>query len=285
LASIYSQAHWCCALQLGKALLKAKLAIGPEVRGITLEKMLNDIRPHFGPLQSYDSNKIDAFRKTRNHIVHFGFSPKDDQKCAMLLLDAGLPFLNLCYQVLFDFFLDWQEIRPGAPEFSSLSLEEMNKAGLLPEVAKQLRFARDIYRLANKVADINYVSCFGSLIHFIRLGLKETARTESEWEIIDRADTHGTKFELEQKSKEDLERLLDPSWLFDCPICNGVDSLVAEINEAKLVSGEVVSERCACVQCGFVVGKGAPYISQALLAEAIVQKQATILKEFGIRQE
>jgi hypothetical protein len=183
--------------------------------------MLSDIRPRFGLLQGYDGNKIDAFRKTRNNIVHFGFSPKDDQKCAMLLLEAGLPSLELCYRVLFDFYLDWQEIRSGVRGFRSLSPEEMEKAGLLPEVAEQLRFVRDIYRLASKDGDINHVLCFKPFRQFIRLGLKESARTESEWGIIEHADSHGTKFELEQKSKEDLEKLLDPSWVFNCPICKG----------------------------------------------------------------
>jgi hypothetical protein len=179
---------------------------------------------------------------------------------------------------------DWQEIRAGNAEFRGLSPEEMEKAGLLLEVAEQLRFVRDIYRLASKVCDVNYVHCFSAFRHFIRLGLKETAKTESEWEIIERADTHGAKSALEQKSKEDLEKLLDPSWVFDCPICKGFDSVVAELDETKFDVHEIVTDRCACVQCGFVVGKGA-YISQVLLAEEIAQKRATILKGFGMEQE
>jgi hypothetical protein len=88
----------------------------------------------------------------------------------------------------------------------------------------------------------------------------------------------GIKSQFEHKAKSDLESLLNPSWFFDCPICGGVESLVAELD---FHSDDVVTDRCACVECGFVVGKGAPYISQVVLADQLAEKRATILKEYG----
>src|SRR5215469_15667685 len=85
-----------------------------------------------------------------------------------------------------DFYLDWKEIRPANTEFLSLSPEEMAKAGLLVEVAEQFRFVWDIYRLAKSCGDLNSERCFSGLKHLIRLGLKESARTESE--IIEQED-------------------------------------------------------------------------------------------------
>jgi hypothetical protein len=191
--------------------------------------------------------------------------------------------LDLCYRALFDFYLDWQDIKAGSTEFSSLSTEEMEKAGLVPEVAEQLRFVKEIYRLAKKRGELNHANCFRSFIHFIRLNLKTSARTEAEWKLIEEAETHGLKFAHEQRVKEELEKLFYASWVFDCPICYGVETMVAELDDVD-VHG-IVADRCACVQCGFAVGKGVSYISQVLLAAEISKNRAKILKEFGIRQE
>src|SRR5262245_58812991 len=105
--------------------------------------------------------------------------------------------------------------------------------------------------------------------HFIRWHLKLTARTAAEWEMLDK-DTVGIKSELESNAKTKLESLLHPSWFFNCPICGGLESLVAELD---FHSHDVVMDRCACVECGFVVGKGAPYISQVILADQLTEKR------------
>lgn len=277
----YPSAVVSCATAWESA-LKAKLAIGPEARGIALEKLITDIRSRFEPLRMFDDKKLDTFRRKRNHLVHFGFSPKDDQECALLLLETGLPFLSLCYRVLFDFYLDWQDIRTGITEFINLTPEEKAKVGLALEVAEQLRFVKEIYYFAKKSDKFHSTDCFSAFEHFIRLGLKDSAKTESEWDIIKNADTHGLKWESEQKVKKDLEKMLGPFWVFSCPVCRGVDSLVAELNETKLQKHQIVTDRCACVQCGFVVGKGAPYISPILLADEIANNRQKILKEFGL---
>src|SRR5262245_53995790 len=119
--------------------LKAKLAIGLDDR-VDLYELLNRIRAQFTRLGSYDSKKLKDFRTTRNRLVHYGFSPRDDELSAMLLVETGFPFLNFCYQELFDFYLDWQEIKSDKCEFHELTSEEIKKAGLVPEVAAQFRF-------------------------------------------------------------------------------------------------------------------------------------------------
>lgn len=265
-----------------ESVIKAKLAIESEDR-ITSERLLKEIRSRFVALRAFDESKLSAFRRTRNRLVHFGFSPKDDEECALLLLETGFPFLSLLYIELFDFFLDWREIRPGTTSFLSLSSEEMAKAGLLPEVAQQLSYAREVYGRARHLAQPEYVYCFSGLSHYIRLCLKESARTTVEWNIVDTAESIGTKFEHEQKLRADLNKVLgDLIWDFDCPICQGIETVVAELDDKKLNDGEVVTKRCACVQCGFVVGRGAAHLSEVLLAAEIAEKKPKILTEFGI---
>ena len=124
----------------------------------------------------------------------------------------------------------------------------------------------------------SHIENFNPLAHFISWNLKITARTDSEWKMIER-DTTGVKCEIDEQAKKHFERLLDPSWVFNCPICGGFESLVAELD---FRSGDVLTDRCACVECGFSVGKGSSYISQVVLDDQITEKRATILKEFGI---
>ena len=166
--------------------IKSKLRIEESRRGIGLKKMLNDIRSSHQLLRDYDYDKLDEFRQTRNRITHFGYSPKDDEKCAALLLETGFPFLELCYREFFDFYLDWREIVPAIKEFSDLSLEQMEKAGLLPDVAQQVHFVKDIYQHAQQFENVNYARCCAPLAHFIRWHLKTSARTESEWEMLEK---------------------------------------------------------------------------------------------------
>lgn len=275
----YPSAVVSCATALESA-LKAKLEIGPD-EWTTLEKLLTDIRSRFEPLRAFDNEKLVKFRRKRNDLVHYGFSPRDDEECATLLLETGLPFLSLCYRVLFDFFLDWQEVRPGITEFSSLTADEMAKAGLDLEVAEQIRFVKDIYSVAKRTETIEATHCFSSLSHFIRWHLKETAKTETKIDVFDSADSTGLRYEYEQKTKRDLDKLFGFTSVFNCPICHGVDCLVAELIESELPDRQIVTDRCACVQCGFVVGKGAPYISPILLADQIANNRQKILNLFS----
>ena len=49
--------------------LKSKLKIGENKRGVRLEKLLNDVRSGYQVLRDYDYNKLDDFRRARNHVV------------------------------------------------------------------------------------------------------------------------------------------------------------------------------------------------------------------------
>jgi hypothetical protein len=267
-----------------ESVLKAKLSVDPEDR-VTLRDLLTEIRLNSAALRAVDSVELDAFRKTRNRLVHYGFSPKDDEECARLLLDVGLPFLGQCYIDLFDFFLDWREIRPGNTEFQNLTPAEMEKAGLLLEVAEQLHFGAETYRRASQHAGLEVRYCFHALSHYIRLGLKELAMTSAEWKVLDRAESDGEKWEHHRKLKADIERQLGgATWEFNCPVCGQVQCFVADLDEHRLDAGEIRAGRGACVQCGFIVGEGAPYLLEILLAKQYAEAKPKILQEFGIKQ-
>ena len=90
-------------------------------------------------------------------------------------------------------------------------------------------------------------------------------------------DKYGIKWGHEYDHKRSLENSLGASWRFNCPICGGLESLVAELD---FHSDDVLTNRCACVECGFLVSKGAPYVSQVVLADQIAKERATILRSY-----
>ncbi len=61
------------------------------------------------------------------------------------------------------------------------------------------------------------------------------------------------------------------------------DSLFTNVSQVgKLATRNVVTGRCACVQCGFIVRKGEPFLSEIVLAEQIAARTPDIFKELGI---
>ena len=160
-----------------------------------------------------------------------------------------------------DFYLDWREIQPTNKEFRDVSSEQMAKAGFIFDVAQQLRFAKDIYQHAQQFGNVNCATkSFTPLGHHIFLRVKEAAKTEGEWDMLER-ETIGIKWGLEDDAKRNLERVFDHSWIYDCPICSGLDSLVAELD---FHPHDVVTDRCACVKCGFAVSKGAAVVARTV---------------------
>lgn len=261
--------------------LKASLSI-PPTQFRELAKLLKDIREESAALDAYDDGKLWVFRDTRNRIAHYGFSPKDDQACAVLLFETGLPFLTLCYRELFDFYLDWRDIRPGNPDFHNLSPSEMEKAGLLPDVAEQLRLAFQAYSQAKELTDVDLTYCFRAFAHSINIALKDTHTSGVETRILRNDKIHWLRDEEVEKEKQALaEEFNDLMWTFNCPICGEYESLIAELDDDSLDSGQVHLLRCACVSCHFVVPHGAPFLTDLVLERQLQKQTPEILRQLA----
>ena len=230
--------------------IKAKWAIPPDDR-ITAAKLIEMGRGYSVPLRAFDGESLRAFREKRNSVVHYGFSPKDDEQSARLLLESGLPFLSLLYQELFDFFLDWKALRPSANAFGELNREEMLKVGLLPYIADHLRDTSIVYSSARGRGAQDYRYCFRGLERHLAFSMKQAAMSESEWAVLEAGNTGMAVFEAELEAKKGLKKVLhEPTWEFNCPVCEGGESLVAELDETQLESLKVVPSRCVCIRCG-----------------------------------
>lgn len=227
-----------------------------------LQNLVKEAKKSSEAVERFSGELLDRFRKTRNRITHRGFNPQDDSESVSLYLDVALPFLSLCYR-----------------EFHKFHLMD----GLLMEYAEHLNAAQAVHTLANEVPDIVDMSyCLHSFGHLIRWCFKRNFSAGWEINTLVRAEEVGGKFEKTYAEKQELERLFDAPWSFDCPVCDDVDGVVAELDTSWLDKGEVIPIRMACTNCGFVVSYGQPYLSKVLLAKQILQSKTRILKEYGI---
>jgi len=268
--------------------IKAKLNISPE-ESYNFFQLIDNLRKDFSAIDNWiiskgekvsnDKNKkkqtgsVWTLTEKRNLIVHYGYSPSDDEECASLLLDLGLPFLKLLYEELFDFFLDWKDLRPDCNDFMEITDQDSPKVGLLPEISEQLRFAFLTYSLASKNDSNNLSYCFKGLAHLIRLGLKNAQITESEFLINEKSINQNLKWEAEEKIKSNLLKIFkSPTEDFDCPVCNQYNSLIAELSPNLNNEEEIKIIRCACINCSFFIRHDELFLSNILLGTQIKKK-------------
>lgn len=212
-------------------------------------------------VEEFGDDSLNHFRNLRNLITHRGFSPQDDSEATSLYLEVGLPFLSLCYR-----------------EFHSFDLMD----GLLIEYVDHINAAHKVHALAKRLPRQDMSYCLHSFGHLIRWSCKQNFSTGWEINTLVHADEIGQKFQEIHAEKQELERLFDASWSFDCPVCHDPDSVVAEIDSSALDKKEVIAMRLACTNCGFVVSNSQPYLSQVLLEKQVSDSKAKILKEYGV---
>jgi len=207
---------------------------------------------------------LESFRFTRNRIVHYGFSPRDDEETAILLLRTGFRFLGACYKEFFDF--DLQD-------------------GLVVELGEQYAIALDVYERAKDIPALHLSYCFSALGHLIRWRVRQSLMADWENEVSIHAEETGVKFDRCEKRKSELERAFGTAWIFDCPICRDVDTFVCELNEDRLGDHIVALQRGECANCALVVPNGCPFLADAFCLKQITDKHDEILREFGITDE
>jgi len=270
--------------------IKANLGIPPTDRSFNAERLIKEIRAAYKALESFDEEKLQRFRFMRNNITHFGFSPKDDSACAELILESGIPFFYSILERCFKFHLDWREFDPSATDFwSLLKLHEvgridLRRVGLHPEIADQIRSARDIYSAIDKrhlTSMTGYTQCFRGFSFFLRGKLKESHMTLVDDFTLEMADKRGMLWEMREAVKESLRKSFgEASWEFDCPVCGASGSLIAKLLEVNLERKEVAVEQCRCVSCGFFTRDDEPVTSSILMADTLKKEQPLIIQQF-----
>ena len=220
--------------------------------------------PRLGAFQQED---LDSLRRKRNEIVHKGFSPRDDNVCAYLLLNTGIAFLDSCYRELHDF------------DFM---------AGLLPEIAEQIQLALRVYSRCRPERipqgkepeeDVSY--CFLAFARFVRSSFKDSFSSSSDLKAAQYAEEIGVKFGYTEDQCNRLERQMACPWRFDCPICREYKTAVTDLDGEVLEDGVVRPVCLVCPSCGLVVLKEHSFLAEELLSGTVAKERAAILKDYG----
>jgi hypothetical protein len=254
----YPHALSVCASAIESSLQAAKIA-AKERDGF--QELVRKAKNVSREVAGFPDELLDRFRATRNRITHRGFSPQDDSESASLYLEVGFPFLCLCYRELHAFHL---------------------MDGLLAEYAQHITIAQKVHLFAKEETNLDQSYCFHSFGHLIRWCFKRNFLPGWEINALVHAEEVGGKFERTYADKQELERLFEAAWSFDCPVCDDLDCAVAELDPKSLDRKAVNTKRMACTNCGFVVTGDQPYLSGVLLEKQIIDVQGKILKEYGV---
>jgi hypothetical protein len=264
----YPHAFTTCAFAIESA-LRAEFGVPADDKRYDLRKLMNrvsGIKPADRDLpntRQFSSRIRNDLPRTRDRIVHYGFSPKDDALTATLLLESAIPYLAAVYDDFFQFDLYDGLVDCGEQLQNALLAFEHAKAR--PELSVWLKPKH----------------CFVVLVHMLRDQLKHNFVTQWEIDAAEDAEYH-PKYDHIERQRPWVERELGCAWSFDCPLCGELESLVCELVEKELDVKQISLARCYCLACGLLVPKGIPFLTNALCRDQVEEKYETILREFGI---
>jgi len=245
--------------------LKAAFNTGQD-RTWTLWKLLDKAQKEFPPHADFGKADLKEFRDKRNEIIHYGFSPKDDDRSAVLLLKTGYRLIEQCYQTFFQFPLKRKGEKHG---------------GLLPDLDRHLNISRKVYLKAKNETDLNLTYCFISFAHHIRWKTQHWSMSDWQLELLQSEEESGeTAWDFKRKQKTELG--LEPLWDFDCPVCNEPESFVCKLDEDELDEGKIRLKRGICVNCNLTIPKNCPFLADELCEDQLDKARPKILKEYGI---
>jgi hypothetical protein len=225
------------------------------------------------PTSAFSQRQLDEFRQKRNEIIHYGFNPKDEEICAVLLLKTGYPLIEQCYRVLFDF---------------SLKRTDGMYGGLLPDFDRHLDISERVYQKAKDEPNVNLTYCFVAFGQNIRWSIQQSLMSDWQRKVLDAEETNwpNKSWDLKEKQAEKLFwETLHPAWKFDCPICDDCESFICELDDDELDNARVRLKRGVCVNCGLFIPKNCPFLADEICSDQIDKERPKIFSELGIEQE
>ena len=250
----FPSALTCCAMAIESA-WKAATNAGQENKSdfATILGEVNNFFPSSAP-----SFNLKDFRKLRNDVVHFGYSPKDDEVSARMIFATGIPVFFLFVKSHLSLFIDLHScIEPDLGEQLNLTLE-LNKIG--------------------KRQAISTIESSVMLRHMIkRMNSNLTIWQESA------LDDHSLSQQIEFEAKSGFKDMLLKDWhcseAIRCPVCEW-DDLVVRFEENQLSEGNLTALRAHCVNCDLNLPPA--MLNQILERILSKDKREEILSSYGI---
>lgn len=247
-----------------------KAAIRADTDGRSdFRKLISKARELFPLFTTLSDDEIKNFRFKRNDIIHYGFSPKDDDISAELLLKTGYTLIEHCYKAFFQFPLVGKDGVHG---------------GLLPDFARHLNIARNVYNKAKEKQGLSLSYCFLSFAHRIRQYIQPEMTSDWQKDVLDSEAGGGQRsWEYMYKQKRELDgKSFVNSWEFDCPVCHSFENFICELDVNQLKIGKIALNRGVCVDCSFVIPKNTPFLADELCKDQFEEEMPKILKDYGI---
>jgi hypothetical protein len=253
----YPHALTACASAIESAL---KVGRSRSEQRKPFQDLLAQARTEFPRLATLPQAQLDDFRTLRNRIVHFGFHEGDDAVAASAMLLTGLPFLISVHEVVFGFDLC---------------------DALVPPFGAQLSLAIEVFR-QQQPTNAGSAETLSVLGHLIRWSFRDSMMAAWEVHALDSSQSYDLQLDTVMKLREVAERKLEPSWLLDCPVCDGPDTLVCKLDEDLLGEKRIELAACFCAECGLRLSGAARPILNAVCAKAIDGAREKILSDYGI---
>jgi hypothetical protein len=248
--------------------LKAALKV-PQDQVIYLEDLIASARAVNPALQNFSDEFLRECRRTRNRIIHYGYSPKDGDECARQLLRTGIPFLERIYIAFFDFHLTWQSLSPKPASVGECGEERLAHVGLSPYIGDFLELTRTYFRnTVQHTKGIRPSLAFLPFSHLLARNFADPITWVEEF-AIHTAEERGILFEQQRDMAKEWELKLDREdryyqW-FSCPICDEPSGFISVYNTAAYYKDEFRFTHGKCMRCGFGVPVEAPGLIELLL--------------------
>lgn len=255
----YPSALASCAMALESA-WKAASKKGPE-KNDNFAEILGDINatlPKEAP--SFDFKN---FRILRNNIVHFGYTPKDDDLAAKLIFSIGLPAFFLYIQSHPELHIDF---------ISSLD----------PDLFDHLNV---VIKINGGDATSKNISAVNSSL-ILRHWIKRSLINETMWQD-DALNQHNLSGLIEFEVKEELRKMLHDGWElcedFRCPVCDQ-EQLVVQLDSAEIEKGLISATKGHCLNCDLNFQPGGNYLLNYFINRNLgVEEKEKILKNYGVK--
>ena len=253
----YPHALTTCASAIESAL---KAGFSASDKRTTFQDLVARARNDFPRLAAMPESKLDDFRTLRNRIVHSGFRESDDTVAASAMLLIGLPFLMSVYDEIFGF--------------------ELCDA-LVPPFGIHLSTAIEVFK-EGQPTNTGSVEALLVLGHLIRWSFRDSMMAGWEIHALDSSQSYDLQLDTIMRLRDIAIRQLEPSWLFDCPVCDGHETLVCQLNDELLGENRIELVACFCAECGLRLSQAARQILNAVCARAMHGAREAIVADYGI---
>jgi hypothetical protein len=212
-----------CAMAIESA-WKAATNTGQDFKG-DFANILGEV--NLALPKSAPSFNLKEFRRLRNDVVHFGYSPKDDEASARMLFSTGIP-------VFFMFLANHKDL--------NLDLESCLQSGLHDQLQLTLNLNQ-----AHLKKNISAIESSQILRHHIkRMILNLTIWQELALEEENLSQQ--IEFESKSKFKEMIKKRWHCNEELRCPVCDFTE-LIVRLDETSIAKGKLKGTASHCVNC------------------------------------